>query len=303
MADFVRPVAGPNNPWLERRILTYAHQGGSHEMPSSTLAALRAAVSVGSDGIELDVHCTADRVLVVCHDATLDRTANVSGAIADMTWEQLQAVDNSHWFLPDVGVLEDVPETEREGVRADASRFVHRGLAPEQSAFGVAKLDDVLEEFRDVYLNFDIKQTAPEVEPYEQLLSDALARHDRHDDIIVASFHDRATDAFRAIDTKVATSIGTLGTIAFWQAVATGSTELPPVVSQSVALQVPYRLGDNVVLTEQFVGRAHEVGLAVHVWTINDEPDMHAVLALQPDAIITDRPTTLRRVLGFDAAK
>jgi glycerophosphoryl diester phosphodiesterase len=292
--------AGPDNPWLGRRVLNYAHQGGSHEMPSSTLAALRAACAVGAQGIELDVHCTADRVLVVCHDATLDRTCDVAGAIATMTWEQLQAVDNSYWFLPDVGVLEDVPESDRAAVRADVSRFVNRGKAPADASFGVARLDDVLDEFRDVYLNLDIKQTAPDVEPYEALLGEMLVAHGRTDDVIVASFHDHATAAFRELGHLVATSAGTLATIAFWQAVSTGATELPEVLSQCVALQVPYRLGDNVVLTQQFVDRAHETGLAVHVWTINDQPDMQAVLALGVDAIITDRPTLLRDTLASD---
>src|SRR5688500_8036494 len=62
------------NPWLERRVLNYAHQGGAREAPSSTLVAMRAAVEAGADALELDVHCTVDGHVVVCHDATVDRT-------------------------------------------------------------------------------------------------------------------------------------------------------------------------------------------------------------------------------------
>jgi glycerophosphoryl diester phosphodiesterase len=61
------------NPWLERRILNWAHQGGAKEGPSSTLHAMREAVAAGADALELDVHMTSDGVLVVSHDATDDR--------------------------------------------------------------------------------------------------------------------------------------------------------------------------------------------------------------------------------------
>ena len=50
------PVAA--NPWLERRVLNYAHQGGAREAPSSTLFAMRQAVDDGAHALELDVHAT-----------------------------------------------------------------------------------------------------------------------------------------------------------------------------------------------------------------------------------------------------
>jgi len=64
--------------WLERRVIAFAHQGGSFEGPSSTLAAITRALAEGATGIELDVHATADRHLVVCHDDTVDRTTKPS---------------------------------------------------------------------------------------------------------------------------------------------------------------------------------------------------------------------------------
>ena len=71
--------------WLERRVIAFAHQGGSFEGPSSTIFAIEQAVATGATAIELDVHATADRQLVVCHDETVDRTTNGHGAIAAMT--------------------------------------------------------------------------------------------------------------------------------------------------------------------------------------------------------------------------
>jgi glycerophosphoryl diester phosphodiesterase len=157
-----------SNPWLDRRVLNYAHQGGAREAPSSTLLALRQAVAAGADALELDVHATADRQLVVCHDATVDRTTNAAGPITSFTLAELQALDNAYWWVPGEVVAPDRPEAE----------YVYRGRAPLDPSLRVAALREVLEEFPHVFLNLDIKQTAPAVEPYEADLADILRRTD-----------------------------------------------------------------------------------------------------------------------------
>jgi len=144
-------------------------------------------------------------------------------------------------------------------------------------------------------LNLDIKQTAPVVAPYEESLARLLAEFGRTDDVIVASFLDPATDAFRTFAPDVPTSAGTMATAAAWQAVQAGE-DLPE--SPAVAFQVPESQGDLVIVDEAFVAAAHRAGKAVHVWTINDADSMERLLALGVDGIISDVPTTLCGVLG-----
>jgi glycerophosphoryl diester phosphodiesterase len=264
-------------------VLTYAHQCGAWEAPSSTLFALRRALDLGVTGIELDVHATADRQLVVCHDSTVDRTTDGHGAIHRMTLAELRALDNSYWFAPG--------GDETQGLAPDA--YPYRARAPAAPDFGVATLAEVLEVLEDhphVALNLDIKQTAPAVEPYEGLLARALAGRADTGRVIVASFADTATDSFAASAPDVATSAGTLATAMFWRAVHQG--EEPPATAH-VALQVPAVRGDLVVVDELLVTAAHERGLAVHVWTINDELEMARLLDLGVDGIISDLPTPL----------
>ena len=273
--------------WAARRVLSYAHQGGAHEAPSSTLFAIRHAVAAGATAIELDVHATADDVLVVCHDRTVDRTTPASGAIAAMTWAELQKLDNAHWFVPGEDAV--------QGRAADA--YPLRGRAPADHDFGIARLDEVFDLLQDhpaVALNLDIKATAPAVRPYEARLAALLRARGVEDRVIVASFIDAATDAFRAQAPEIATSAGTAAVAAFWQAAHSGSRP-DPVPYQ--ALQVPWRSGDLLVVDEPFVTAAHQAGLAVHVWTINDEPEMQRLLDLGVDGIITDRPTPLVALL------
>src|SRR6478609_7063776 len=76
----------PANPWLERRVLDIAHAGGEDEAPAETLFAYEQAHRAGAEVLEGDVHLTADGTLVALHDATVDRTTNGQGAIADLTF-------------------------------------------------------------------------------------------------------------------------------------------------------------------------------------------------------------------------
>ncbi|HLH29417.1 MAG TPA: glycerophosphodiester phosphodiesterase family protein, partial [Acidimicrobiales bacterium] len=172
--------------------------------------------------------------------------------------------------------------------------YPYRGLAPSDRRFGVATLEEVLETFPGVVLNLDIKQTAPTVEPYEGLLADLLRRFDRTDDVIVASFLDAATDAFSGIAPEIPTSAGTLAVADFYRAVRAGENPAP---MRHVALQVPTTFGDLTVVDEEFVAAAHRSGLAVHVWTIEDEDEMRRLARLGVDGIITDRPSALVQVL------
>lgn len=76
-----------------RRPLVFAHRGGSALAPENTMAAFANALSLGADGIELDVHLSSDGDAVVIHDATVDRTTPGRGAVAAMTRGALARLD------------------------------------------------------------------------------------------------------------------------------------------------------------------------------------------------------------------
>src|ERR1700683_414780 len=219
--------------WLERRVIAYAHPGGGWENPSSTLHTIARSLEAGATGVDLDVHATADGELVVCHDATVDRTTAQSGTIASFTLEELRSMDFSYWWIPGAAGSPARP----------AADYPFRGRAPADRDFGIATLREVLEEFPGVVLNLDIKQTAPVVAPYEESLARLLAEFGRTDDVIVASFLDPATDAFRRFAPGVPTSAGTMATAAAWQAVQAREA-LPG--SPAGAFTVAQRHGDPV---------------------------------------------------------
>ena len=94
-------------PWLYRNggasvlpfddIMKYprlcAHRGFNTVAPENSMPAFGAAVSLGAEEIEFDIWSTKDRVLVSCHDSTLDRVSNGSGKIYDHTYEELLELD------------------------------------------------------------------------------------------------------------------------------------------------------------------------------------------------------------------
>jgi glycerophosphoryl diester phosphodiesterase len=70
-----------------------AHRGGPRYAPENTLAAFKNAIAQGADWLEFDVQMTKDGTLVVIHDETVDRTTGGAGAVADLTLEQIRALD------------------------------------------------------------------------------------------------------------------------------------------------------------------------------------------------------------------
>ncbi|MGH2755881.1 MAG: glycerophosphodiester phosphodiesterase [Actinomycetota bacterium] len=291
--------AADANPWLERRILNIAHQGGEIEAPSNTLFAFKTAVEKGSEVLELDVHATADRELVVLHDATVDRTTNGTGAVDEMTLEEIKKLDAAHWFVPDCGTCHDEP----------ASAYAYRGFATGATKirgklkkqfvpndFTIPTLREVLETFPDMLINIEIKATAPDTVPYEQDLAALLAEFGRTDDTIVVSFLDNAVEAFKLFAPDVNTATGTAETGLFWASTQGPAPGAPNPRHQ--ALQVPIVFNGITVVTPEFVEEAHQNGLAVHVWTINDRTEMEWLIEIGVDGIMTDRPTLLEEVLG-----
>jgi glycerophosphoryl diester phosphodiesterase len=262
------------NPWLQRRVLNYAHQGGALEAPSSTLHALRRALTVGATALELDCHLTRDGEVVVAHDATVDRMTEGSGSITALTLGELRALDAAYRF----------EEIDSPGL------YPLRG-----QGLGMPTVREVLAAFPRTFLNFDIKAESGDPEGCAHGLATLLQEFGRRDDVIVASFDDALTARFSTFAPEVGISVGTELAMEIYQAVQSGEP-LPPL--RHVAMQLPAAFGDLPVVDEKLVERAHAAGVAVHVWTVNDAATMERLLDAGVDGLITDRPSVCAGVLA-----
>jgi glycerophosphoryl diester phosphodiesterase len=155
----------------------------------------------------------------------------------------------------------------------------------------IPTLVSLLERFPQIRFNIDIKSEAA-VRP----LADLIRRTGSHDRVLVGSFDDRRMRRFRShMDRPVATACGPAAVVAARFAPRLASAPLGRTAGD--AYQVPHRRGRLRVVTEAFVARAHGLGRPVHVWTVDDPAEMHQLLDLGVDGLITDRTDLLREVL------
>ncbi len=174
------------------------------------------------------------------------------------------------------GSIAELPWSEVRGARVEG-----RGTIP--------SMQELLEEFPDARFNIDAKSDAVLVP-----LLDLMVELDVLDRVCLGSFSDRRLARARArLGARLCTSAGRAG-IARHVARARG-VRVPP--DKAHALQVPPSVRGIRLVTRRFVDRAHADGRAVHVWTIDDEDQMHELFDLGVDGIMTDRPQALRSVM------
>ncbi|MHA7832981.1 MAG: glycerophosphodiester phosphodiesterase, partial [Algiphilus sp.] len=297
-------LPGTENPWLARRPISFAHRGGVIEFPENTLFAYHRAEAVGADVLEMDVYQTSDGALVVLHDLTVDRTTDGSGNVGDFTLAELKALDAAYWFVPGQGTTRDAPE----------AAYVYRGIATGERAppagftandFRIPTLEEALARFPDALLNIELKPDLDGTGSYEGQLARLLQAYGRDDDVMVASFDDSASALFELQNGCASTSVPLAQAAAVVLASKGPLPMLPPPghqafqvpIDTSSVSQIPEQLQIEVV-TDDFIADAHNAGLAVHVWTIDDCPTMVDLLHRGVDGIMTDRPLRLAQVLA-----
>jgi len=264
------PRQRPGHPYLAGAPLLVAHRGGAALAPENTLPAFVSAVERwGADMLELDVHLSHDGEVVVIHDPTVDRTTDGSGAVSDMTWNELHDLD--------AGARWETPTGDR--------RFAGRGI-------GVPLLRDVLRRLPDTRLNVEAK--ANDVAgPLVALVRDCGAEHR----VLLAAEHERNRARVRA---------GWSGPVGASRRQIAGFMLLSrlPWISATPsadALQIPpcWRIAGRVrpVLTKRLLGEAHRRNVPVHAWTIDDPEEMERLFDMGVDGIQTDRPDLLATVL------
>ncbi len=254
--------------YLKRRVsffdrprpLVFAHRGGCALGPENTIAAFDRGMAAGADGLELDVHLSADGVVVVHHDDTLDRTTSASGLVASRTADELARVDAGYCF-------------------AVKGEHPYRG-----QGVGVPTLRDVLRRYPDVPVIIEMKVDS-------DAMGEALAREVRSanavDRVCAAGFGTRSAAAARAALPEMACSachaevrLAVYRTLAYW----------PVRQARYGGYQIPEHSGLLRIVSPRFIRYAHDASLKVQVWTVDEEHDMRRLLEWGVDGLISNRP-------------
>lgn len=247
--------------------LLVPHRGGAGLAPENTLTALRNGVeNWGAEMVELDVHGSADGRCVVIHDPTVDRTTNGSGAVAGMTLDTLKALDAGHRFSPDGG-----------------RTFPYRGRG-----VTIPTIEEVLEALPSTRIIVEVKDGRAQ-EP----LFRAIERFGARDRIIAAGMYDRDRTLFGGFDGAISASVESMKRFLRMHALGLGRFAR----LDADVVQMPETWGDRQLLTPRLVRVLAARGVPVHVWTVNEIDDMRRLLDWGVEAIITDFPDRLGRVL------
>jgi glycerophosphoryl diester phosphodiesterase len=257
-------VADARHPFFAApRPLVFAHRGGSGLAPENTITAFETAMALGADGVELDVRLSRDGVVVVHHDALLDRTTNTRGGVDALNADELACVDAGYHFR-----------------RGSSHPYRAQGI-------GVPTLAAVLARFRHARVIVELKLNAPEL---AAAALDVVRRADAVDRVCFGSFGRRVLRAARAAEPALATSAAREEVR--W-ALYRSWCRWPHRRPAYAGFQVPEWSGRTRIVSGPFVDAAHRAGLGVQVWTVDAEDAARRLLGLGVDALITDRPDVI----------
>lgn len=240
------------------RPIVLAHTAGEDEFPASSLFGFEESVKAGVDMLDMNVLLTKDGVLIVQHDDTVDRVTNGIGAVADLTYAEIAALDNAYWFTASCGACRDQPEAD----------YLYRGIrtgdkpAPEgytADDFAIPTFRQLVERFPDIPLNVEIKGEGAPAQAAADVLAAELAELDRSDATVVASFDDSIVDYFHQIAPDVEVSAGLDVLTAY---VLDGT---PPPAGMRI-LQLPPEFSGLQVITPELIARATADGFPIWVW-------------------------------------
>ncbi|MEM1923290.1 MAG: glycerophosphodiester phosphodiesterase family protein [Nitrososphaerota archaeon] len=244
-----------------KRPLIVAHRGYSGLYPENTLIAVKEAVKLGVDGVEIDVRVTGDGVLVLMHDESVDRTTNGKGKVRDLGWSEIKTLDAGSW---------------------KSLKF---------SGEPVPTIDEVLAEtVGRVVLHIEIKELG-----IEQQVIESVKQAGGREWVLITSFYPEVISRAKKIEPSIPCSL-----IIGWLSDAEKSRRGEPVHralncgANALALY-------KGRATHEIISYAHKRLLSTAVWTVNEISEAKAFTDMGADAIVTDYPDTmlnyLRRVV------
>ncbi len=253
-------------PSAEGRPLVIGHRGAKAYLPENTLPAFELALAQGADMLEIDLHLSRDGEIPIRHDEDLD-AFGAQGEIGDLSLDDLRRLS------------ERQPGAPRQ---------------EEEPYSGIPTLEQVLDAFGErIPFNLEIKTRAKGL-PYPGLQAAAIAQVTERgllSQTLFSSFSDAVLQELRGLNSGVR-----LGVLVhpqhpdriFERAEAVGAEAINP---------------HFVLVTRELVVDAHARDLAVFVYTVDDEAQMHQLFDLGIDGIFSNCPDVLRSVVDSRTAK
>jgi len=238
-------------------ILNIAHRGASGYAPENTFAAFDKALEMNVDYIELDVHLSKDDYLVVIHDATVDRTTNGSGYVKDLTLEELKQLDAGLWFSQEF-------KNQRIPTLLEVlERYSNK----------VGLLIEVKNPI--LYPNVE-KKLADELHAFSKPINHSL-------DVKVQSFSLHAMKKFKTYSPSITSGVILNRFVSYRELV-------------TIAEYTDFLTIHKTYITSHLSIQAHQLGLKLFAWTVNDLNILLYLLNLGIDGVIVDYPELIQSI-------
>lgn len=245
--------------------LVVAHRGGAALAPENTLGAFANAIKLGVDMVECDVHLSRDGEVVVMHDPDVSRTTDGKGQISSLTLADIKKLNAAAKF-PGGYAAQEVPT-----------------------------LNELLDLVKGkVGIQIEIKYAAgnQRYPGIERKVVDAINARGMADQVIVISFDFPTLKDVKAIDPRIKT--GAL-VQANWLVTRSSDQIAKEIIATTGA---DYFMPTASAVNAAMVNAVHAGGLKIGVWTVDASQDMQRYASWGVDAITTNRPDELKRVLG-----
>jgi glycerophosphoryl diester phosphodiesterase len=238
--------------------LNIAHRGASAVAPANTIAAFERAVTLGADGIEFDVHLSADGVPVVIHDFAVDATTDGSGHVSELSLAQLKQLDAGAYFDP-AFTGERIPT-----------------------------LEEVLQAFGDrLLLNIELKSTSKRDNGLERAVVALIEEHGLASRVLFSSFNPLSLRRAKKIAPHILAGLLYAPDLPLYLSRAW----LAPLAPHEA------RHPEHTIVDAHYMAWARRRGYRVNAWTVDDPDEMRRLIDLGVDGIITNVPDVLRDTL------
>ncbi len=262
---------------MQKQPLILAHRGSSGHYPENTMLAFKKAYESGADGVELDVQLSKDGVPVIIHDSTVDRTTNGSGKISDLSLKEIRFLNAAATFT----------EFEKQTIPT---------------------LEEYFEWVQDKLFvtNIEMKTYENEYEGIEQKVVQLLQQYKMEEKIIVSSFNYQTIERIKALAPELKCGLLTID----FQTLEQAKEFMPNLHIEQHALNAPSNLIDYAKnlgvdyfhpsycsFTPEVAKQITDRGLGINIWTVNHETDMSDLLREDVNAIITNYPNRLKKIM------
>ncbi|MBY0012047.1 glycerophosphodiester phosphodiesterase [Paenibacillus typhae] len=249
------------------KVLTIAHRGASGYAPENTIPAIELAIEMQADYIELDIHLTKDKIPVVIHDETVNRTTGGRGYVRNLTLEQIKQLDAGSWFN------EAYPMFARE----------------QYAGITIPTLDEVFEMFGDkTRYMIEIKEPGANSQ-IEALLNEAIEKYKLEDVVSVHSFSSASLRKLHALNPEIP-----LYQLVWndYSAVRLPASYLENVKTYAVGISPNFQ-----GIGAAYVAQVKNAGLKVMPYTVNYQVNMDKAYMWGVDGVYTNYPDRFQEVI------